>query len=106
MLKAVGGLVERISAGRHLRGRFYPGLERVALGRNVRAQLLLGQIQRAIDHQSSAQRPWQRYEPLSGFLDPDIWPTDEAVLGDLSFARLAIQILSETQRQELEAALE
>lgn len=84
--------------------QFYPGLERLTVSRAVRAELLLAQIQRAIDHQSSSLRPWQRYEPLSAFLDADIWPTDQTVLRDLSFAKLAIEILSDAQRRELEAA--
>jgi hypothetical protein len=83
----------------------YPGLKRVHITRAVRAELLLAQIQAAITHQSSWRRPWQHYEPLSSFLDPDIWPTDQTVLTDLSFAKLAIEILSETQRRELDAAL-
>jgi hypothetical protein len=86
--------------------RFYPGLERVRISRSVRAELLLAQIQAAIEHQYSRTRPWQRYEPLSAFLDSDLWPTDQTVLQDLSFAKLAIQILSESQRRDLEAALE
>jgi hypothetical protein len=65
----------------------------------------MNRIQAAIAHQSTATRPWQRYEPLSGFLDSDIWPTDQTVLEDLTFAKLAIQVLSEKQRQELEVAL-
>jgi hypothetical protein len=88
-----------------MRNRVYPGLERVQITRAVRAELLLAQIQAAIAHQSSWRRPWQRYEPLSGFLDPDIWPADQTVLSDLSFAKLAIEILSETQRRELDNAL-
>lgn len=84
---------------------FYPGLERVHIARSVRAELLLAQVQAAIDHQSSPRRPWQRYEPLSSFLDNDIWPTDEVVLRDLTFAKLAIQMLSERQRADLEVAL-
>lgn len=85
--------------------RFYPGLERQTISRAVRAELLLGRIQSAMDHQSSSLRPWQRYEPLWRFLDEEIWPTDQAVLQDLSFAKLAIEILSESQRQDLEVAL-
>ena len=88
-----------------IRNRFYPGLERASIGRAGSAELLLAQIQAAIKHQYSWQRPWQRYEPLSSFLDSEIWPTDETVLLDLTFAKLAIQILSEAQRRELEAAL-
>ena len=88
-----------------MRNRSYPGLERVPISRAVRAELLLAQIQSAIAHQSSWRRPWQRYEPLSAFLDSAIWPTDETVLLDLSFAKLAIEILSEMQRRDLEAAL-
>jgi hypothetical protein len=84
---------------------FYPGLERMSLARSVRAELLLAQIQAAIDHQSSPRRPWQRYEPLSAFLDCVIWPTDEVVLRDLSFAKLAIEMLSDRQRADLEVAL-
>lgn len=106
MLKAIAGSVFRISKDRHQKSRFYPGLERSRLNRAVRAELLLSQIQRAIDHQSSWQRPWQRYEPLSGFLDADIWPTDQTVMQDLSFAKLAVEILSDNQRQQLESALE
>ena len=106
MLKAIAGSFWRTSDDSRTRNRFYPGLDRVRLNRAVTAGLLLSQIQRAIDHQTTWQRPWQRYEPLSSFLDTEIWPTDQAVLQDLSFARLAIQILSEAQRQQLEAALE
>ena len=106
MLKAIAGSVFRISLDRHQRNRFYPGLERGRLARAVRAELLLSQIQRAIDHQYSWQRPWQRYEPLSGFLDSEIWPTDHNVLQDLSFAKLAVEILSDAQRQQLESAIE
>lgn len=84
---------------------FYPGLERICLARSVRAELLLAQVQAAIDHQSSPRRPWQRYEPLSAFLDDEIWPTDDVVLGDLSFAKLAIEMLSDRQRADLEVAL-
>jgi hypothetical protein len=72
----------------------------------VRAELLLSQIQAAIAHQAATQRPWQRYEPLSGFLDSELWPDDQSVLQDLSYAKLAIEILSEPQRRNLEAALE
>lgn len=93
--------VERRRGG----NRFYPGLQRVTINRAARAELLLSQIQCAIDHQSSALRPWQRYEPLGAFLDVDIWPTDQTVLHDLSFAKLAMQILTDAQREELEAAL-
>ena len=75
------------------------------MSRAARAELLLAQIQGAIKHQHSWQRPWQRYEPLSAFLDYEIWPDDQAVLLDLSFAKLAIEILSEAQRRQLEAAL-
>ena len=88
-----------------MRNRFYPGLERASMSRATRAELLLAQIQGAIKHQYSWQRPWQRYEPLSAFLDSEIWPNDETVLVDLSFAKLAVEILSEEQRRELEAAL-
>lgn len=84
---------------------FYPGLERMCLARSVRAELLLAQIQAAIDHQSSPRRPWQRYEPLSAFLDSEMWPTDEVVLRDLSFAKLAMEMLSDRQRADLEVAL-
>jgi hypothetical protein len=89
----------------HRKDRFYPGIERAQLSRAGRTTLLLNQIQAAIAHQSSANRPWQRYEPLSGFLDSELWPTDQSVLHDLTFAKLAIQLLSEKQREELEAAL-
>ncbi len=89
-----------------MRNRSYPGFERESISRPVRAQLLLAQIQRAIAHQQSWQRPWQRYEPLSSFLDSEIWPTDQSVLHDLSYANLAIQILSSQQRCDLEASLE
>lgn len=88
-----------------MRNRFYPGLERTSISRAARAELLLAQIQGAIKHQYSWKRPWQRYEPLSAFLDFEIWPNDQTVLLDLSFAKLAIEILSEDQRRELEAAL-
>ena len=88
------------------RDRSYPGLERLPISRAVRAELLLAQIQDAINHQSSWRRPWQRYEPLSAFLDTEIWPTDETVLLDLSFAKLAIEILSEAQRRDLETAID
>ncbi len=88
-----------------MKNRAYPGLERVHIIRAVRAELLLAQIQAAITHQYSWRRPWQRYEPLASFLDPHIWPTDQTVLTDLSFAKLAIEILSETQRRDLDAAL-
>ena len=91
--------------GPHGRNRFYPGLERASITRAASAELLLSQIKRAIVHQHSWQRPWQRYEPLWAFLDSEIWPNDETVLLDLSFAKFAIQILSEEQRRELEAAL-
>jgi hypothetical protein len=95
----------RRALGGHRRNRFYPGLERMSISRAARAELLLAQIQGAIKHQYSWQRPWQRYEPLSSFLDSEIWPNDQTVLLDLSFAKLAIEILSEEQRRELEAAL-
>lgn len=88
-----------------MRNRLYPGLERVPVSRAVRAELLLAQIQSAISHQSSWRRPWQRYEPLSAFLDSEMWPTDQTVLLDLSFAKLAIEILTEAQRRDLDAAL-
>lgn len=88
-----------------MRNRFYPGLERGSMGRAISAELLLAQIQGAIKHQHSWQRPWQRYEPLWAFLDSEIWPDDEAVLVDLSYAKLAIELLSEEQRRELEEAL-
>lgn len=84
----------------------YPGLSRGSLSPAVRAELLLAQIQRAIGHQFSWRRPWQRYEPLSAFLDPDIWPDDQAVIQDLSYAKLGLEILSERQRRELEGALD
>lgn len=89
-----------------MKKRFYPGLERKTISGSVRAELLIAQIQRAIAHQQSWQRPWQRYEPLSSFLDSDIWPTDECVLQDLSYAKLAIEILSAQQRCDLEASLQ
>jgi hypothetical protein len=85
--------------------RFYPGLQRVQLSRAARTALLLNQVQAAINHQSTASRPWQRYEPLSGFLDSDLWPTDQTVLQDLTFAKLAIQVLSDRQIEDLELAL-
>jgi len=88
-----------------MRNRFYPGLDRASISRAARVELLIAQIQGAIVYQYSRQRPWQRYEPLSAFLDTEIWPTDQTVLLDLSFAKLAIEILSEEQRRELEAAL-
>lgn len=88
-----------------MKNRFYPGLERASVGRAVRAELLLAQVQKAIAHQHAWQRPWQRYEPLWAFLDSELWPTDQTVLLDLSFAKLAIEILSEAQRREIEAAL-
>lgn len=88
-----------------MKNRFYPGLERASITRAVRAELLLAQVQKAMAHQHSWQRPWQRYEPLWGFLDSEIWPTDQTVLLDLSFAKLAIEILSEAQRREIEEAL-
>lgn len=88
-----------------MRNRFYPGLDQVPISRAVRAELLLTQIQRAIAHQFSWRRPWQRYEPLSPFVDSDLWPSDQTVLVDLSFAKLAIEILSESQKRDLEAAL-
>ena len=88
-----------------MRNRFYPGLERASISTATRAELLLAQVQGAIEHQHSWQRPWQRYEPLWAFLDSEIWPDDQAVLLDLSFAKLAIEILSEDQRRQLEDAL-
>lgn len=88
-----------------MRNRFYPGLDSVQLSRAVRAELLLSSVQAAITHQSSRLRPWQRYEPLWGFLDDSLWPDDETVLRDLSFAKLAVEMLTEAQRKELEAAL-
>lgn len=106
MIRAIAESILRFSKEPSSRARFYPGLERAALSRGARAQLLLTQVTRAIEYQQSPQRPWQRYEPLSAFLDPDIWSGDEAVLLDLSFAKLAIQLLSDAQRQELESALE
>lgn len=72
----------------------------------VRAELLLAQVQRAIRDQFSWRRPWQRYEPLWAYLDDEIWPDDQTVIHDLTFAKLAVEILSEAQRQELEGALE
>jgi hypothetical protein len=72
----------------------------------VRAELLLAQIQRAMEHQFSWRRPWQRYEPLWAFLDPEIWPDDRSVVKDISYAKLATEILTERQRRELEGALE
>ena len=95
----------RRSLGGHIPHRFYPGLERASISRAASAELLLAQIQAAIQHQHSWQRPWQRYEPLSAFLDSEIWPDDQTVLLDLTFAKLGIQILSDDQRRELEAAL-
>lgn len=86
--------------------RAYPGFDRESLSRAVRTELLLARIQNAIAHQRSWQRPWQRYEPLSSFLDSEIWPTDASVLEDLSYAKLAIQILSMQQRCDLEASLD
>ena len=83
----------------------YPGLERLAINRAVRAELLLAQIQKAIAHQSDWRRPWQRYEPLWGFLDSDLWPDDQTVLQDLSFAKLAVELMTDGQRRELEAGL-
>src|SRR6266849_9961873 len=68
--------VNRTIAARHVRNRFYPGLENVAISRAVRVELLLSQVQAAIAHQTSWRRPWQRYEPLSAFLNSDFWPTD------------------------------
>jgi hypothetical protein len=65
----------------------------------------LSQIQAAIANQSSATRPWQRYEPLSRYLDPGLWPSDDIVLQDLTFAKLAIQLLTETQRNDLEVTV-
>ncbi len=88
-----------------MKNRFYPGLERASMSRAVRAELLLAQVQEAIARQYSWRRPWQRYEPLWAFLDSEIWPTDQSVLMDLSFAKLAIEILSEDQRRDIEAAL-
>ncbi len=88
-----------------MKDRAYPGLERVQITGAVRAELLLAQIQAAVAHRSSWRRPWVRSEPLSSFLDPDIWPTDQTVLTDLSFAKLAIEILSAAQRRDLDAAL-
>jgi hypothetical protein len=88
-----------------MRNRFYPGLERASISRAARAELLLAQIQAAIAHQYCARRPWQRYEPLSAFLDSELWPNDQILLLDLSFAKLAVEILSEAQRRDLEAAL-
>ena len=88
-----------------MRNVFYPGFERASISRAVRAELLLAQIQRAIAHQFSGRRPWQRYEPLSPFIDSGLWPSDETVLLDLSFAKLAIELLSKTQKRDLEAAL-
>lgn len=85
--------------------RPYPGLERILLARSVRAELLLAQVQAAIEHQKSPRRPWQRYEPPSAFLDGGLWPTDEVVLRDLTFAKLAIELLSEQQRAELDLAV-
>lgn len=105
MLKAIAESVLRFSSEPASRVRFYPGLERAGLSRGARAQLLLTQITRAIEHQQSPLRPWQRYEPLSAFLDPEIWGRDEMVLLDLSFAKLAIQLLSDAQRQQLEIAI-
>lgn len=71
----------------------------------MRSELLLAQIQRAIGHQFSWRRPWQRYEPLWAFLDPELWPDEQSVIQDLSYAKLATEILSESQRHELEGAL-
>lgn len=76
------------------------------MSRAARAELLLAQIQRAISLQFSWRRPWQRFEPLWAYLDPEIWPDDQSVLQDLSYAKLATEILSERQRRELEGALE
>jgi hypothetical protein len=75
------------------------------MSRAVRVELLLAEIQAAIEHQRDWRRPWQRYEPLSSFLDADIWRDDQTVLQDLSFAKLAIEMLSATQRQDLDEAL-
>jgi hypothetical protein len=89
-----------------MKNRLHFGLAKVQISRAVRAELLLAGIQAAIDHQRDWRRPWQRYEPLSTFLDSEIWRDDQSVLYDLSYAKLAIQMLSEAQRQDLEAALE
>lgn len=105
MIRAIAQSVLRFNGEPTPKARFYPGLARNALSRGARAQLLLTQITRAIEHQQSPLRPWQRYEPLSAFLDPDIWARDEMVLLDLSFAKLAIQLLSDAQRRELEIAI-
>jgi hypothetical protein len=86
--------------------RFYPGLDHARTSRGVRAELLLSQIQAAVGHQFSMERPWQRYEPLWRFLDSELWPDDQSVLQDLSYAKLAIEIMTEAQRRDLEAALE
>lgn len=98
-------VISAIRRALHRTNRFYPGLERARVSRAVRAELLLSQIQAAIEHQSTPSRPWQRYEPLAGFLDSELWPDDETVLVDLSYAKLAMQVLSESQRQDLEVAL-
>ena len=107
--KRAAGLIDRWRGQSErdliLRKRFYLGLDRVPMSKAIRAELLLAQIQDAIDHQCSWRRPWQRYEPLSAYLDSEIWPTDQTVLMDLSFAKLAIEILSESQRRDLDAAL-
>lgn len=98
-------MISAIRRAFHRTSRVYPGLERAQVSRVVRTELLLSQIQAAIAHQSSANRPWQRYEPLAGFLDTELWPTDESVLQDLSYAKLAIQVLSDRQREDLEVGL-
>lgn len=76
MIKAIAESISRLKNESSSRARFYPGLERVTLSRGARAQLLLSQITRAIEYQQSPLRPWQRYEPLSAFLDPEIWTGD------------------------------
>lgn len=86
--------------------REYPGFSRGSLSPAVRSELLLAQIQRAMNHQFSWRRPWQRYEPLWAFLDPEIWPDDQSVVQDLSYAKLATEILTESQKCALDAALE
>jgi hypothetical protein len=98
-------VIAAIRRALHRTERVYPGLYRIQVSRVVRTELLLSQIQAAIAHQASALRPWQRYEPLAGFLDVELWPTDESVLQDLTYAKLAIQLLSDKQRQDLEVAL-
>ena len=85
--------------------RDYPGLGRGSLSPGVRAELLLAQIQRAVGDGFARRRLWQLFEPLSAYLDPEIWPDEQSVLQDLSYAKLAIEILSKRQRQELERAL-